>query len=95
MGYAYIVGQFSVKDEKKWGEYRAQVPPTIATFGGIIVFRGEKVCELAGGCLEEGIVVIKFPDLNALNNWYASAMYQALIPLRQEASTMTITSYQE
>jgi uncharacterized protein (DUF1330 family) len=95
MGYAYVVGQFSVKDEKKWEEYRAQVSTTINAFGGVIVFRGEKVRDLAGGGLEEGVVVIKFPDLNALDNWYASAMYQALIPLRQEASAMALTSYQE
>ncbi|MGE8499102.1 MAG: DUF1330 domain-containing protein [Pseudomonas sp.] len=95
MGCAYVVGQFSVKDESKWEEYRAQVPATIDAFGGMIVFRGEKERDLAGGCSEEGVVVIKFPDMDALNNWYASAMYQALIPLRQEASAMTLTAYKE
>lgn len=95
MGCAYVVGHFSVKDERKWEAYRAQVPATIDAFGGVIVFRGQKVRDLAGGCSEEGVVVIKFPDIEALNNWNASAMYQALIPLRQEASVMTLTAYQE
>lgn len=95
MGYAYVVGQFSVKDEKKWEEYRAKVAATIEEFGGEIVFRGAKAGDLAGEGLWGGIVVIRFPDLGALNRWHASSIYQALIPLRQEASAMTLTSYQE
>lgn len=95
MGSAYIVGQVSVKDETKWKEYRAQVSTTLEAFGGTIVFRGEKVSDLAGEGSWGNIVVIRFPDLNALNEWHASAMYQALIPLRQQASDMTLTSYQE
>jgi uncharacterized protein (DUF1330 family) len=40
-------------------------------------------------------VVIRFPDLKAVDGWYASAAYQALIPLRQEAADMDLLSYED
>lgn len=30
MTYAYTVGQVTVKDARKWDEYRKQVPATLA-----------------------------------------------------------------
>ena len=38
--------------------------------------------------------VVKFPDLEKLEGWYASPEYQALIALRDEACDMNIMKYQ-
>jgi len=38
-------------------------------------------------------VVIRFPSLADAQGWHASAAYQALIPLRQEAADVILTTY--
>ena len=94
MGHAYIVGQMTVKNETKWAEYRGQVLATLMPFGGELVFRGHQARALSGECPHADIVVIRFSSLADADNWHNSAAYQALIPLRQEAADVVLTTYQ-
>lgn len=94
MNHAYVVGQITVKQPEKWAEYRSQVPATIAPFGGELVFRGTQVAAFAGHTPHPDIVVIRFPDATAAAGWVASAAYQALIPLREQAADIVLLSYQ-
>lgn len=90
---AYVVGQITVLCPDRWAQYRAQVPATLAPWGAELVFRGEQAGALAGQCPHRDIVVIRFPDQAAVQGWFASAAYQALIPLRQEAADVVLLSY--
>jgi uncharacterized protein (DUF1330 family) len=94
MPNAYVVGQISVKDERKWVEYRNQVPATIAPWGGEVVFRGKKASDFAKENPHTDIVVIRFPSMEAAKTWEASPAYQSIIPLRQEAAEVMLTAYQ-
>lgn len=94
MGNAYIVGNITVKDPAKWVEYCKQVPGTLAPCGAELVFRGKHAVALAGESPHSDIVVIRFPDIAAVNAWHSSASYQALIPLRQEAADVVLLSYE-
>jgi len=94
MSHAYVVGQITVKNPEKWDEYRSQVPGTLVPWGGELVFRGKQVAVLAGNNQHPDIVVIRFPDVAAVNGWFESAAYQALIPLRQQAADVDLLSYQ-
>lgn len=94
MSHAYVVGQITVKNPEKWDEYRNQVPGTLVPWGGELVFRGKQVAVLAGKNQHPDIVVIRFPDVAAVNGWFESAAYQALIPLRQQAADVDLLSYQ-
>jgi uncharacterized protein (DUF1330 family) len=38
--------------------------------------------------------VIRFPDAQALDDWYNSEAYQALIPLRTEAADVDLINYE-
>ena len=40
------------------------------------------------------IVVIRFPNLVAADGWFKSEAYQALIPLREQAADVMLTSYE-
>ena len=93
MSQAYVVGQMTVKNETKWAEYRGQVLATLMPFGGELVFRGNQVRALSGECLHADIVVIRFASLADADGWHNSAAYQALIPLRQEAADVVLTTY--
>jgi uncharacterized protein (DUF1330 family) len=94
MNAAYLVGHIRIKDAKKWDDYRAQVPATLAPWGAEISFRGRCVEVLSGEHPYSDIVVIRFPNKEAIHGWHFSPAYQALIPLRQKAAEMLLLSYE-
>lgn len=94
MSAAYVIGHLTVKNAEKWAEYRNQVPATLAPWGAELVLRGKRVAILAGEHPHSDVVVIRFPDQEAVNSWHASPAYQALIPLRQQAADMVLLSYE-
>jgi uncharacterized protein (DUF1330 family) len=94
MSNAYVVGQITVKDETLWAEYRSKVPATLAPWNAELVFRGQQARALSGECPHADIVVIRFASLADADGWYKSEAYQALIPLRQKAAVMILTTYE-
>jgi uncharacterized protein (DUF1330 family) len=95
MSTACLIGHITVKDEALWAEYRSKVPATLTPWGGELLLRGKRVAVLAGEHSYTDVVVIRFPDQAALNGWHASAAYQALIPLRQQAADVVLLAYAE
>lgn len=90
---AYLVGHITVKDNELWQEYMAGVGESLAPFDSKVVFRGQLVKILAGQHEHDLVVVIEFPDQSTLDNWYDSEKYQSLIPLRDKAADVVITTY--
>ena len=95
MNNAYVIGHITVKDHKKWYEYRNKLPATLEPWGAEIVFRGKLSSVLSGNHAHIDTVVIRFPNIGALNSWHSSPEYQSLIPLRQEAAEVELLSYEE
>ena len=92
---ACVIGHISVKDEEKWAQYRAQVPATLAPWGAELLFRGQRATVLSGDHAHTDTVVIRFPDAAAVDGWYQSAAYQALIPLRQQAADLDLVVFSD
>lgn len=90
---ACVIGHITVKDADKWAQYRAQVPATLAPWGAELLFRGQFADTLAGQHRHTDTVVIRFPDRAAVDGWYQSAAYQALIPLRQQAADLDLLTF--
>ncbi|PUE08731.1 hypothetical protein B9Z51_07230 [Limnohabitans sp. T6-5] len=84
----------TVKNPAKWAEYRSQVLATLQPWGGELVFRGHQVKALSGSCPHADVVVIRFPAVANADAWHASAAYQALIPIRQEAADVVLLTYE-
>lgn len=91
---AYVIGLVKVKDADKWDEYRRRVPATLVPWGARVVFRGRRTDVFSGECDYSDAVVIEFPDREAVQGWYNSSAYQALIPLRNEATDMMLASHE-
>lgn len=91
---AYVIGHITVKNPPLWDQYRSQVPATLAPWQGSLVFRGQRLAVLGGAHEHPDVVVIRFPDAAAAAGWFASAAYQALIPLREQAAAVVLVSYQ-
>ena len=92
---ACVIGHITVKDVEKWAQYRAQVPATLAPWGAELLFRGSSAKVLSGGHRHNDTVVIRFPDQAAVDGWYGSAAYQALISLRQQAADLELISFSD
>lgn len=91
---AYLIGQIRVRDEELWQKYVAGVQESLTPFEARIVFRGKLIEVLAGQHDKDLVVVIEFSGQAELNDWFRSERYQSLIPLRDEAAIVVITTYQ-
>jgi uncharacterized protein (DUF1330 family) len=91
---AYLIAHVTVKDSDQWQVYVDSVGATLEPFGAEVVFRGKRAAVLAGEHRYDTVAVLKFPDEAAINNWYHSEAYQALIPTRTRAADVVFVSYQ-
>jgi uncharacterized protein (DUF1330 family) len=84
---AYVIADTDIRDHKTYDEYKRQVLPMIAKFGGRFIVRGGPHEVLEGQWRPHRIVVIEFPDMAAIKAWYNSPEYAPLLAMRQPAAT--------
>jgi uncharacterized protein (DUF1330 family) len=82
---AYVVGNESIHDQAKYEEYRTQVRPTLALYGGRVLSAGP-IAEVLEGEPKALAFVIEFESLERAKEWYSSPEYQAIIGLRHAAA---------
>jgi len=90
---AFFIATSAIKDMEKFQEYGGKAGATFSSFGGKLVTKGKVEKTITGNANHQVVVVVSFPDMEALEGWYGSAEYQALIPLRDEAVDMTLVAY--
>jgi uncharacterized protein (DUF1330 family) len=86
---AYLVVELAVTDPVKLQEeYRVNVRPMIAKHGGRLLTKpGSHTMPEGGHWKPDHMVVIEFPDMDALNAWYNSPEYQPLKALRKQSTS--------
>ena len=84
---AYLLAQVDVRDMQQYRKYTAQTPDIIAKYGGRFLTRGGAVVTLEGEESSGRIVLIEFPSLERVQEFYDSEEYQAAKELRLPAST--------
>lgn len=90
---SYLIGHITVKDAELWNRYVEGVRESLSPFNAKVLFRGELVSVLTGTHKHERTVVIEFGDRATLDAWFESEKYQSLIPIRDEAADLVITTY--
>ena len=70
-------------------EYLERIDATLAPYGGHFIVHGATP-EILEGTSPGTMVVIEFPDRAHAVEWYGSAAYQAILPLRTDHSTSTV-----
>ena len=83
---AYLIADVSVENQDIYAEYRRQVLPLIERYGGRFIVRGGAHETLEGAWRPARLVVIEFPSMAVLKEWYRSPEDEKLIALRQTAS---------
>lgn len=66
-------------------EYLERIDETLAPYGGRFIVHGGELTA-AEGEWDGALVIIEFPSAEAVEEWYESPAYQAILPLRTEHS---------
>jgi uncharacterized protein (DUF1330 family) len=84
----------AVKDSEKLKNYISKVPSTMAPHGAKMLSRG-KVAKVLNGEVEHQMeAVFEFPSEDAIDAWFNSDAYQAIVAIREEAAHMNIAVLQ-
>jgi len=82
----YLIANVDVTDAAAYDRYRAQVPATVAQYGGRFLVRGGSVEALEGAYDPKRVVVLEFPSEERAHAWWNSPEYAPLMALRRSAS---------
>lgn len=81
----YLVAQLNITDLQTYmQDYGMPVFPQLIAAGGEVLVATPKATVLEGRTDATWSVVVRFPDMDALNGWYSSDEYQAVAPRRRE-----------
>lgn len=86
----YVVAEVEATDPAAMQKYAGMVPETLAPFHHQYVILGGKTQSLEGEPPKGGIVMIKFDSVEKAREWYDSAAYAAVRPIRQAAAKSRI-----
>ena len=87
---AYLLGNFKVTNAEEFEKYRDLVTKTIRDHEGEYVLVDMNSVAVEGHS-EHLSVVLKFPDMQALQGWYDSPEYQEIHPFRADNSEGHVT----
>lgn len=76
----------NIDDWEAYDRYRSQVMSTLEPFGARFLVRGGAFTTVEGEMPFERIAVLEFPSREAAEAWYQSDAYQAVLPIRLEAT---------
>ena len=83
---AYVIADIEVKDPARFEEYRNQVTPLIAKYGGKYLVRGGEVERVEGDWSPKRLVVLEFESLEKARQFYFSDDYEPVKQIRIEAT---------
>lgn len=86
----YVIVDIDVHDQETFGTYRARAGDFIARHGGEYLARGGDTEVNEGEFVPHRVIVLRFPDREAVHQLYADPEYQELMKIR-EASAHTIS----
>ncbi len=73
---AYVLAEIEITNQEGYKEYTANVPATIAKYGGRFLVRGGAATALEGNWPQQRRVLLEFPSVEAARRWYDSPEYE-------------------
>jgi uncharacterized protein (DUF1330 family) len=83
-GYFFV--EVEIADRAAYEAYRTAVPDIISAHGGRILVRGGDPQPLDGAVPQRRRVIVEFDSPEAVKTFYDSDAYQAVLPIRLNAS---------
>jgi uncharacterized protein (DUF1330 family) len=82
---AYVISEVEPRDPVGWETYRTIAAKAIAQYGGRYLVRGGKAEAVEGGPPPKTIILVEFPSMARLHEWYASPEYAEALKVRETA----------
>jgi uncharacterized protein (DUF1330 family) len=82
---AYVISEVDVRDAEGFEAYRSIAAGTIAQYGGRYLVRGGAAEAAEGGPPPKTLIVVEFPSMARLREWYASGEYAEALKHRRTA----------
>jgi uncharacterized protein (DUF1330 family) len=83
---AYAISEVEVLDEELADRYRSLAQRSIARYGGRYIVRGARPEAAEGDWpAEQRVVIVEFPTMQRLRDWYASPEYAEALEVRGTA----------
>jgi uncharacterized protein (DUF1330 family) len=82
----YLIARVEVKDWERYLKYAQATPEVIARFGGKFIVRGGDVVTLEGETETRRLVIIEFPSVKKVQEFYHSPEYSRIKELRAGAA---------
>jgi uncharacterized protein (DUF1330 family) len=82
---AYVISELEVLDPVAIETYRTTAARSIGQYGGRYLARGGAAEAAEGGPPPKSIVVVEFPSMERLREWYASPEYAEALKVRRTA----------
>ncbi|MCE5972260.1 DUF1330 domain-containing protein [Sinirhodobacter sp. WL0062] len=91
---AYLIADETITDPDTFEEYKRAVLPLIEQFGGRFLSRGGEldVLEMGAGWVPGRMVIIEFPSMSALKEWYNSKDYAPVREVRVRSAISTLVA---
>jgi uncharacterized protein (DUF1330 family) len=82
---AYVISEVDAHDPAGFETYRSMAAPTIAHCGGRYLVRGGQAALAEGGPEPKTLIVVEFPSMERLREWYASPEHAEALKVSQAA----------
>lgn len=81
----YLIGDVTVKDSAAYEQYRNEIGDPIARHRGEYVVRGGEIEVVAGDWRPNRLIILRFPDKEAVRAYLDDPVFHKLSELRQRA----------
>jgi uncharacterized protein (DUF1330 family) len=86
---AYVIVDIEVTDPVSFQGYKNEIGANIAAFGGRCLARGAPEV-LEGNWSPKQLVILEFPTMARLKEWYKSPEYAPLLSLRKTSASSNL-----
>jgi uncharacterized protein (DUF1330 family) len=88
---AYLIAGINrISDPETFAGYQSRSVPSFEAYGGKLI-AGAPSERLEGDWQPMVNIIVEFPNMETLREWYNSDVYRELIPIRQGAADVDIT----
>jgi uncharacterized protein (DUF1330 family) len=84
---AYVIANIQVHDPERMKAYSQLATPIVTSFGGRYLARGGSLHTLEGAPEFYRTVILEFPDVASVHNWWNSPAYREAKAIRDAAAT--------
>jgi len=82
---AYVISEVEVRDAAAMEAYRSLAAKAIAQYDGRYLVRGGAAEVVEGGPPTKTLIIVEFPSMARLREWYVSPEYAEALKVRQHA----------